>query len=68
MIWRYLTSVAFVGALVRPVIGYGTTVFVEVSYCPATYMSSALATRTTSSVVSSTPRYVLLVGQTDSEV
>ncbi|KAL6240831.1 hypothetical protein RBB50_012246 [Rhinocladiella similis] len=61
MIWRYLTSVAFVGALVRPVIGYGTTVFVEVSYCPATYMSSALATRTTSSVVSSTPSLIPIV-------
>lgn len=61
MIWRLLTGVAFVANLAGLVTGYGTTVFVEVSYCPATYTTSTLATRTMSSAPSSTSRYVLLV-------
>ncbi|KIW43362.1 uncharacterized protein PV06_04473 [Exophiala oligosperma] len=54
MIWRLLTGVAFVANLAGLVTGYGTTVFVEVSYCPATYTTSTLATRTMSSAPSST--------------
>ncbi|KIW10875.1 hypothetical protein PV08_10174 [Exophiala spinifera] len=61
MIWRLITSVAIVANLVRPIIGYGTTVFVEVSYCPATHMTSTLATRTTSSTSSSAPSFTPIV-------
>jgi FlaG/FlaF family flagellin (archaellin) len=48
---RRLAGVALAAHLVSAVFGYGTTISIAVSYCPATYTSA-----TTTSSTSSTPR------------
>ncbi|KAK5232411.1 hypothetical protein LTR47_006624 [Exophiala xenobiotica] len=51
---RRLAGVALAAHLVSAVFGYGTTISIPVSYCPATY-TSATTTSSTSSTPSSTP-------------
>jgi hypothetical protein len=61
MKWRLLSGVVLALKLVTPAFGYGTTISIGVSYCPATYSSSTTSTSTSSGAFT-TPTYVYLEG------
>ncbi|ETI26648.1 hypothetical protein G647_10409 [Cladophialophora carrionii CBS 160.54] len=62
--WKVLTSAAVALQLVTPVVGYGTTISIGVSYCPAGYPSSS-TTSSTATSASTTPRYDLFCKRSD---
>ncbi|EHY58324.1 hypothetical protein HRR83_007313 [Exophiala dermatitidis] len=55
MKWKHLSLVALTQQLVLPVSGYGTTISIAVSYCPATYSSSSTTTSASSAPSSGSP-------------
>ncbi|KAL2441372.1 hypothetical protein ABEF95_014339 [Exophiala dermatitidis] len=55
MKWKHLSLVALTQQLVLPVSGYGTTISIAVSYCPATYISSSTTSSASSAPSSGSP-------------
>jgi hypothetical protein len=53
--WGIWTSATIALHLATPIFGYGTTVSIAISYCPAVYPGSSTSSSTTSSA-STTPR------------
>ncbi|KAJ9611679.1 hypothetical protein H2200_004863 [Cladophialophora chaetospira] len=54
MKWRTLTGAAIALRLALPVFGYGTTVLIGVTYCPATYTSTSTSVSSSASIISTT--------------